>query len=88
MIKLKVVSPGGKQEPATVGVDGRNKFHVAFVPEEYGIHQVHVYHKDREIQGSPFQFTVGPLEDQGAGAVKAYGPGLQFAEANQPGSKY
>ena len=81
-----MISPTGKVEPATIGSDGRNKFQVSFVPEENGIHQVHVYHKDREIQGSPFQFTVGPLEDQGAAAVKAYGPGLQFAEANQPGN--
>lgn len=84
-MRAQVISPSGKQEPvATVGSDGRNKFNVSFVPEEYGVHQVHVFLRDREIQGSPFQFTVGPMEDQGAGAVKAYGPGLQFAEANQP----
>ncbi|XP_075250469.1 filamin-A-like isoform X3 [Convolutriloba macropyga] len=83
-MRAQVISPSGKQQPATLGSDGRNKFHVSFVPEEYGIHQVHVFHRDREIQGSPFQFTVGPMEDQGPGAVKAYGPGLQFAEANQP----
>jgi filamin len=83
-MSAQVISPSGKTEPAEVGSDGRSKFNVSFVPSEYGIHQVHVYHKDREIQGSPFQFTVGPMEDQGSTAVQAYGPGLQSAEANQP----
>ena len=59
-----MISPSGKQEPATVGSDSRNKFHVSFTPSEYGIHQVHVFHLDREVQGSPFQFTVGPMDDQ------------------------
>lgn len=37
------------------------------------------------ITGSPFQFTVGPLNDFGAHRVHAGGPGLERGEVNQPG---
>ena len=39
---------------------------VNFVPYELGIHTVSVMYRDVDIPGSPFQFTVGPLQDGGA----------------------
>ncbi len=37
-------------------------YSVNFVPYELGIHTVSVMYKDVDIPGSPFQFTVGPLQ--------------------------
>ena len=42
---------------------------VNFVPCEMGIHTVSVKYHDVDIPGSPFQFTVGPLQDGGAHKV-------------------
>ena len=44
---------------------------VNFVPHELGIHTVGVKYHDLDIPGSPFQFTVGPLQDGGAHRVHA-----------------
>lgn len=35
---------------------------VNFVPNELGIHTVSVRYNGADIPGSPFQFTVGPLQ--------------------------
>lgn len=42
-----------------------------------GIHTVSVQYHDIDIPGSPFQFTVGPLQDGGAHRVHAGGSGLE-----------
>ena len=36
------------------------------------------------IQGSPFQFTVGPRHDYGSHKVRAGGPGLKGGIVNEP----
>ncbi len=46
-------------------------FSVNFVPRELGIHTVTVRYREMDIPGSPFQFTVGPLQDSGAHRVHA-----------------
>lgn len=57
---------------------------VNFVPYELGIHTVSVMYRDVDIPGSPFQFTVGPLQDGGAHRVHAGGPGLERGIQGQP----
>ena len=57
---------------------------VNFVPYELGIHTVSVMYRDVDIPGSPFQFTVGPLQDGGAHRVHAGGPGLERGVQGQP----
>jgi hypothetical protein len=46
-------------------------YSVNFVPRELGIHTVRVSYREMDIPGSPFQFTVGPLQDSGAHRVHA-----------------
>merc|ERR1719479_358683 len=41
-------------------------------------------YRDVDIPGSPFQFTVGPLQDGGAHRVHAGGPGLERGVQGQP----
>ncbi len=41
-------------------------------------------YRDVDIPGSPFQFTVGPLQDGGAHRVHAGGPGLERGIQGQP----
>jgi filamin len=50
-------------------------YSVNFVPRELGIHTVTVRYREMDIPGSPFQFTVGPLQDSGAHRVHAGTPG-------------
>ena len=57
---------------------------VNFVPYELGVHTVSVMYRDVDIPGSPFQFTVGPLQDGGAHRVHAGGPGLERGVQGQP----
>ena len=59
-------------------------FAVNFVPYELGVHTVSVMYRDVDIPGSPFQFTVGPLQDGGAHRVHAGGPGLERGVQGQP----
>jgi filamin len=49
-------------------------YSVNFVPRELGIHTVTVRYREMDIPGSPFQFTVGPLQDSGAHRVHAGTP--------------
>jgi len=41
-------------------------------------------YREVDIPGSPFQFTVGPLQDGGAHRVHAGGPGLERGIQGQP----
>ena len=50
-----------------------------------GVHVVSVKYMDEHVPGSPFQFTVGPLGEGGAGKVTASGSGLEGAVVNVPG---
>ncbi len=59
-------------------------YSVNFVPYELGIHTVSVMYREVDIPGSPFQFTVGPLQDGGAHRVHAGGPGLERGIQGQP----
>ena len=50
-----------------------------------GTHVVSVKYMGEHVPGSPFQFTVGPIGEGGAGKVTASGPGLEGAVVNVPG---
>ena len=79
----KVASPSGQVEDAEIADLDDCLYAVHFTPKEVGIHTVSVRHKDIHIPGSPFQFTVGPLQDLGAHRVHAGGPGLERATVNE-----
>ncbi|XP_008201955.1 filamin-A isoform X1 [Nasonia vitripennis] len=79
-----VTSPGGVTEDAEVKEIEDGLYAVAFMPKELGVHTVSVRYKDMHIPGSPFQFTVGPLRDEGAHRVHAGGPGLERGEQGEP----
>lgn len=57
---------------------------VNFVPHELGVHTVTVRYREIDIPGSPFQFTVGPLQDSGSHRVHAGGPGLERGMEGEP----
>ncbi|XP_054165990.1 filamin-A-like [Oppia nitens] len=80
----KVGSPNGEQEDADIIDLDDCLYAVKFVPKEVGIHTVSVRYKDIHIPGSPFQFTVGPLNDYGSHRVHAGGPGLERGTSDTP----
>ncbi|CAF1103836.1 unnamed protein product, partial [Adineta ricciae] len=77
-----VTSPSGRLENCEINDVGDYNYSIRFVPKEMGIHTVSVKHKDIHIPGSPFEFTVGPLQGGGAHKVRASGSGLQRGEVN------
>uniref|UniRef100_A0A674DR18 Filamin B n=1 Tax=Salmo trutta TaxID=8032 RepID=A0A674DR18_SALTR len=83
-VTAQVTSPSGTTEKADMEAVGPSTYCVRFVPHEMGIHTVDVKYRDQHIPGSPFQFTVGPLGEGGAGKVRAGGPGLEKAECGVP----
>ncbi|CAM2708294.1 unnamed protein product [Rotaria socialis] len=77
-----VTSPTGRLENCEiVDLDNCN-YSIKFVPKEMGVHTVSVKHKDMHIPGSPFEFTVGPLQGGGAHKVRASGNGLVRGEVH------
>ena len=70
-LEAMVTSPSGKSTKANVSEEEEGLYAVNFVPHELGIHTVTVRYRDVDIPGSPFQFTVGPLQDSGAHRVHA-----------------
>ncbi|XP_065165587.1 filamin-A isoform X3 [Atheta coriaria] len=82
-LSAHVTSPGGVIEDAVVKEIQDGLYAVNFVPKELGVHTVSVKYKDIHIPGSPFQFTVGPLKDQGSHLVKAGGSGLERGEQGE-----
>ena len=70
-LEAMVTSPSGKSTKANVSEEEEGLYAVNFVPYELGIHTVTVRYRDVDIPGSPFQFTVGPLQDSGAHRVHA-----------------
>lgn len=83
-LKAQVSSPADKVNKAAVSELEDGLYAVNFIPYELGIHTVSVKYRDIDIPGSPFQFTVGPLQDGGAHRVHAGGPGLERGVQGQP----
>jgi len=83
-LRASVTAPTGQVESAMVAELEDGLYAVNFVPYELGIHTVSVMYREVDIPGSPFQFTVGPLQDGGAHRVHAGGPGLERGIQGQP----
>ncbi|XP_028303701.1 filamin B a isoform X2 [Gouania willdenowi] len=83
-VSADVTSPSGSNRPAELVAMGNDTYCVRFVPTEMGVHSVNVRYRGVHVPGSPFQFTVGPLGEGGAGMVKAGGAGLEGALAGEP----
>lgn len=84
-VTAEVTSPSGASQPAELVAVGNDTYCVRFVPTEMGVHSVSVRYRGVHVPGSPFQFTVGPLGEGGAAKVRAGGPGLEGAQAGEPG---
>ena len=69
-----VTSPSGRSTIANITELEEGLYAVNFVPQELGIHTVTVRYREMDIPGSPFQFTVGPLQDSGSHRVHAGQP--------------
>jgi len=61
-----------------------NSYNIRFIPKMMGTHMVNVKYFDKHVPGSPFMFTVGPLNEGGAHRVTAGGPGLEKAVVDTP----
>lgn len=85
-VTAEVTSPSGARQPAELVAAGNDTYCVRFVPTEMGVHSVSVRYRGAHVPGSPFQFTVGPLGEGGAAKVTAGGPGLEGAQAGEPGT--
>lgn len=85
-VTAEVTSPSGATQPAELVAVGNDTYCVRFVPTEMGVHSVSVRYRGAHVPGSPFQFTVGPLGEGGAVKVRAGGPGLEGAQAGEPGT--
>ena len=66
-----VTSPSGRSTIANITELEEGLYAVNFVPQELGIHTVTVRYREMDIPGSPFQFTMGPLQDSGSHRVHA-----------------
>lgn len=86
-VTAEVTSPSGSKQPAELVPAGKDTYCVRFVPTEMGVHSVSVRYRGVHVPGSPFQFTVGPLGEGGAAKVRAGGPGLEGAQAGEPGTQ-
>ncbi|CAH1264979.1 FLNC [Branchiostoma lanceolatum] len=82
-LSAQVTSPSGRTEDAEIVELENCTYSVRFIPAEMGIHTVSVRYKGAHVPGSPFQFTVGPITEGGAGKVQAGGPGLERGEVGQ-----
>ncbi|KAI3382304.1 hypothetical protein SNEBB_011398 [Seison nebaliae] len=78
-----VTAPSGRTEACGIHSLDDNNYSIKFVPQEMGVHKVSVKHRNTHIPGSPFEFTVGPIEGGGAYKVHAHGPGLVRGEVNK-----
>ncbi|KAG9509537.1 Filamin-A [Fragariocoptes setiger] len=75
-LSARVQSPQGKIEDASIVDMGDYVYQVKFVPKEVGMYVLSVRDKDIHMLGSPFPYTVGPMQDFGAHRVRCGGPGL------------
>lgn len=85
-LTAEVRSPSGHVCDAELVDVGNDTYCVRFVPTETGEHTVSVKEHGKDVECSPFQFTVGPLGEGGASKVRAEGPGLKGAQAGEPGT--
>ena len=77
-----VESPSGKKTPVKITDNKKGGFDVAYKPDDMGPYKINVKYGDADIPGSTFVVDVlGPPDPS---KVKAYGPGLEFAEATTP----
>jgi filamin len=83
-LEASVLAPSGKINKAAIAELDDGLYAVNFVPYEMGVHTVSVKYHNVDIPGSPFQFTVGPLQDGGAHRVYAGGSGLERGMQGQP----
>uniref|UniRef100_A0A8B9KXQ4 Filamin B, beta (actin binding protein 278) n=1 Tax=Astyanax mexicanus TaxID=7994 RepID=A0A8B9KXQ4_ASTMX len=83
-MSAQVSAPSGTAEEAMVAATDRDAYIVSFVPEETGVHAVSVKNNGQETEGSPLQYTVGPLGEGGADKVQTWGQGLHRVQARIP----
>ncbi|KAL3313763.1 hypothetical protein Ciccas_007635, partial [Cichlidogyrus casuarinus] len=80
----EVVSPTRNTVPCSVVNNDQGQYVIRFVPTMLGVHTVYVYHRGINLPGSPFQFTIGPIQQGGANKVRVAGKGIQQAYTNTP----
>ncbi len=78
-VTVAIKSAEGEEVPVTVSQDAPGKYTVAYTPTKSGQQEIDVKFCDKEVEGSPFFQDVN-----NPGAVRAYGPGLEKAIAQEP----
>ncbi len=78
-VDVAIQTVEGEAVPCTVSQDAPGKYTVSYKPTKSGQHEVDVKFCDQDVEGSPFF-----IEVSNPGAVRAYGPGLEKAIAQEP----
>jgi filamin len=81
-VSAYVTRPSGVVEDCDVFDLEDCHYCVRFVAREMGIHSVSVKHRDIHIEGSPFEYTVGSIDDGGSHKVISGGLGVVKGEVN------
>ncbi|KAL3998459.1 Filamin/ABP280 repeat family protein [Acanthocheilonema viteae] len=81
--KAKIVDPNGCSKDIKIRDLSDHLYRIEFTPAVDGRHAISVFNKGKHVSGSPFQFTVGHLNEMGAHKVRAAGIGLKRAEINK-----
>jgi len=79
--EVRIIGPGGTNEPVTMKKSTGTTYDVAYHPKKEGRHVVMITYGGQEVPRSPFEVNVGPYKES---AIKAYGPGLTGGVATYP----
>jgi len=79
--EVRVIGPGGVQEPVRLNRIDATNYEAAYTPRKEGRHVVMVTFAGQEIPRSPFEVNVGPHRES---KIRAWGPGLTGGVAGYP----
>ncbi len=81
-----VTDPTGHTQYLDMSDEGDSQIQLLFIAKEAGSHSVSIKNRGMHVMGSPFPYTVGPLNPAGTGShkVHAFGSGLERGIAGTP----
>ncbi|XP_043237014.1 filamin-A-like isoform X4 [Amphibalanus amphitrite] len=79
--KVRIIGPGGADEPAELRKVSDFVYEGAYYPKREGRYIVMITYSGHEIPRSPFEVNVGP---KGESRIRCYGPGLKGGVVGSP----
>ncbi|CAG0912726.1 unnamed protein product [Notodromas monacha] len=80
-LDVKVIGPGGTNEPVNVRKLDEHNYECTYVPKKEGRYVVTVNYGGHEVPRSPFEVNVGPFKES---KIRAFGPGLKGGMVGHP----